>query len=120
MTALCLQMPAKWVLNSCKRQRKRRDGPFKCAVCQKGFCTAGTLKLHTQKHLGIFKYRCSVCGKGFTVQSNMEGHMFRHTGIKQYKCQFCDREYAYKHKLKDHYQLAHPNKDAVILGKVFM
>ncbi|XP_069102059.1 histone-lysine N-methyltransferase PRDM9-like [Argopecten irradians] len=100
----------------------RREKPYKCDVCGKGFNQTQNLQTHIRTHTGEKPYKCDVCGKGFSdsqTYRNTSGHIQErnltnvmsvthirtHTGEKPYKCDVCGKGFSVAHSLQTHIRI---------------
>ncbi len=83
-----------------------------CLFCEKMFTTAEGLRLHQQRHTGMFRFWCTECEKGFTVKTHYDAHMAKHEGIT-FDCKSCTKSFQSKRGLQLHIKSIHtaPLKD---------
>ncbi|KAJ0033641.1 hypothetical protein NQD34_000748 [Periophthalmus magnuspinnatus] len=56
----------------------RREKPFRCPVCQKGFARKTDCVIHMRVHTGERPYSCPVCDKTFNVKNSLRRHLRLH------------------------------------------
>ncbi|KAF3693400.1 Zinc finger protein 549 [Channa argus] len=66
---------------------------FSCTVCQKGFSSTDSLRVHEQTHSEENKFICSTCGKCFHRKCTFVCHMRRHSVEKLNSCSVCGKRF---------------------------
>ena len=75
---------------------------FPCEHCGHCLTSAHSLRLHMNRHLGLFRFRCPVCNKGFHQKLHLRGHMSSHDKALQSQCPGCDKAFAREDTMKRH------------------
>lgn len=65
--------------SSSNRYIHSKDKPFKCEVCEKGFCQSRTLAVHKATHSEENGIKCQVCDRTFPQRTALKVHMQCHT-----------------------------------------
>ncbi|XP_052757183.1 zinc finger protein 93-like isoform X4 [Galleria mellonella] len=82
-----------------------------CQICDKGFFSTLSLRLHMTTHNDAKRFKCSVCGREFRWLNNLKDHLKIHTGDKRYVCKVCAKAFVQKSTLKQHGVRNHPGVD---------
>merc|ERR1712150_250756 len=88
-------------------QDHKKDFPYVCHICGKGFTQNTRFKYH-QNRCAVIGPRsveekcCNECGKSFRILSRFKRHMVSHTKDQAFQCSDCGKAYADKRNLKMH------------------
>ncbi|KAK5618340.1 hypothetical protein CRENBAI_019411 [Crenichthys baileyi] len=75
-----------WMNNT---QTYSSDGSFFCKLCNMGFVSEETLKVHMIVHSGETRYKCFECGRCFSRAVYLNNHMMTHSCIQRCLCAIC-------------------------------
>ena len=92
----------------------RKQNPFSCKLCDKGFTTKFVYERHVTEHHKAREqsYDCSECEKRYTVERNLIRHIeTKHTDKSKYICDVCDKQFERSDKLKRHRKFVHEITD---------
>ena len=51
------------------------ERPYKCDICQKGFKSPSSLKVHRRIHNGTKDYQCFACNFKCNTSSGLKSHL---------------------------------------------
>ena len=80
----------------------RKDKPYKCEVCRKGFSVRAYLKRHQQIPDQEKHFSCSYCQKVFPQRDRLKNHERTHLGVRPFTCEYCKKNFSRKDHLKNH------------------
>jgi len=101
----------KRILNLHVRFVHRKDRPYSCGLCTKGFCTKTDRDRHIRRHLGERHLKCSLCDYKTTNVSNLNVHLEVHARNPTYSCTKCSFVYPTNLALLRHYLKVHVGSD---------
>lgn len=84
------------------RGHHKKNRPYKCEVCDKGFKMYGSFFYHKRTHSDAQPYCCNICGKKYKQGSSLKAHMRIHTGQRPYLCSICGRGFRQQPDLSYH------------------
>ena len=109
MWHMWLQLFSKVYLSKTCYYSSWRKKPFKCAICDHGFCQKGGLnKLVSAVHKGEKLFKCVICDHSFSQKGDMNIHFASvHEGKKPFKCDICDYSCFLKKTMNTHIASVH-------------
>ena len=78
---------------SVHKKVQKKERPFVCKTCHKGFYTVSDLRVHEIIHKEEKPFICPICERPFSHKTNLNAHKRIHTGEKPYTCSRCQRSY---------------------------
>lgn len=106
--------------NHAKNHKKKENGPFSCAKCEKSFSYKCNLERHMDLHDATKRFSCTYCDKKFKRNYMLQAHVRSHKGIRPYSCEKCQLEFTTKGSLIQHNEV-HSKKTfkCSICGQLF-
>lgn len=90
-------------VSSATKTRKEHQCPF----CDELFHTAGLLKEHKKKYIGLKPLTCDICQKAFKQRVSYETHIKRHQEDETRICKLCSQAFGSRMELRRHEQSVH-------------
>lgn len=92
------------------RRAHIKERPHKCRLCPKDFVESYELIKHIRfVHEQVRNYVCEVCNKSFKKGTELKIHAQKHTGIYKYRCEICNRNFGNSSKYAGHNAAKHPH-----------
>ena len=112
MWHLWLQLFSKVYLEKTCCYSSWRKKPFKCAICDHGFCQKGGLNKYVSAvHKGEKLFKCVICDNSFSQKGDMNIHFASvHEELKPFECEIFDNSFSQKIKMNRHVMSVHERK----------
>ncbi|XP_070200633.1 zinc finger protein 37 homolog [Littorina saxatilis] len=90
----------------------KKEGPFKCSVCEKILLSERNLKNHmVAVHSGERPFPCPICPSRFKTKAHMSVHVASvHEGHRPFPCPHCPSQFKSKRWLSMHIARRHPSE----------